>query len=82
MQGQHTSDINGSGDPARKDLLAIAAEFKIDDANEIVEEVIEAAGLWRTLSKEYGVSRTQTADISALIERMRSRLGTGATPRR
>lgn len=75
MAGQHSSDINGSGDPQRKDVLALASRFSIGDASAITEQVIEAAGLWPKLASECGVSSEQSLQIGRLIDRMRSRLG-------
>ena len=77
--GEHSSDINGSGNPARKDIMAIASMFHIAGAEQIVEEVREAVSQWPAMAATYGVSRPQIAETGALIDRMVSRIGAAST---
>ena len=77
--GEHSSDINGSGNPARKDIMAIANMFHIVGAEQIVEEVREAVSQWPAMAATYGVSRRQIAETGALIDKMVSRIGAAST---
>jgi serine/threonine-protein kinase HipA len=74
MSGQHTSDINGSGDPTRRDVMAVAERLAITDASAVIDEVSEATGQWQRLADEFGVSRSQADSIWSAIDTMRSRL--------
>lgn len=83
--GEHSSDVNGSGNPARKDIMAIATMFRIKDAGQIVAEVCEAVSHWPAMAAAYGVSRHQISETAALIDRAVSRIGTASnhkSPRR
>jgi len=77
--GEHSSDINGSGNPTRKDIMAIAGMFHITDAERIVEEVRDAVSQWPAMAAMYGVSRDQISGTGALIDRMMSRIGAAST---
>lgn len=84
MGGQHTTAINGSGNPTRKDIEQVAAFSAIGNAGEVLDAVLEAAGHWKRLASEFGVSRAQTTEIGEAIEGMRVRVGlkAGAKPGR
>ena len=77
--GEHNSDINGSGNPTRKDIMAIAGMFHIVGAEQIVEEVREAVLQWPAMAATYGVSRRQVAETGALIDQMVCRIGAAST---
>ena len=75
MNGQHTTAINGSGDPSRKDVERVAHVADISDANDVLDEVLEATGHWSRLASEFGVTREQTEEIGEAIESMRAKIG-------
>lgn len=77
--GEHRSDINGSGDPSRKDIMAIAGMFHITDAERIVEEVRDAVAQWPAMAATCGVSRNRISETGALIARMVVRIGAAST---
>lgn len=55
MAGEHISSVAGKGNPARKDLLQLAHDHAIIDANVIIDEVRSAIASWRKRAKRWGV---------------------------
>ncbi len=75
MNFQHMSGINGSGNPSRKDVLAVADNFDIPDAKAIVDKVLEAASRWTQFASMYDVGADLTAEIGGRIAGMIKRIG-------
>jgi serine/threonine-protein kinase HipA len=75
MGGQHTSSINGSGNPTRKDILAMASAASITKsaAETIVEEVAAGIAQWYGVADRFGVTEASSESVQALLHEMRSR---------
>jgi serine/threonine-protein kinase HipA len=82
INGQHTTAINGSGDPVRSDIDKVANKASIDGVGDVVEKVLSATGRWAEFADEFDVSRARSAEINKNIERMRARIGLKAGARR
>jgi serine/threonine-protein kinase HipA len=70
MNMQHMSAINGTGDPHRKDLLAVAGNMDIRQPAAIIEQVLDAARQWKAVASGFDVGRELTNDIGSRITRM------------
>ena len=61
----HQMSVNGKFDTiTRQDLLVCAERNNIKNANDIIEEVVEASSQWATIAKENGVPQTIIEDIA------------------
>lgn len=68
--GQHSTTVNGEGaNPTQKDLLALAAQFDLKNAKQILEEVKAVVANWLAFAKESGVSKSSTNYINKIIQK-------------
>ena len=63
---RHQMSVNGKRDGfKRADLLAVAGQFGIKGATEVLSEVADAVGRWPTFARECGVDRSLIRKIGA-----------------
>lgn len=68
--GEHSSMIMGEGrNPGTKELLKLSVKFQIKNAIEMIEEVKEAVGNWRTFAADAGVSKSSQHIIQQEINK-------------
>jgi serine/threonine-protein kinase HipA len=63
MGGQHTTAVNGAGEPALEDVLKLGHNHAIDGALKIVGQVRHAVSKWPTTAQKWGVSEASTGLI-------------------
>lgn len=74
VNNQHTTAINGNGNPTRKDIQVIADEYNVHDWEEIVEEVLTVTTRWQKLAKKYQVTKQSTDRIAKALNEIKKRL--------
>ncbi|MHB1949688.1 MAG: type II toxin-antitoxin system HipA family toxin [Gammaproteobacteria bacterium] len=74
INNEHTTAINGTGNPSRRDFAALAATYKIDDWETIVDEVIQAVAEWPTVAAHNKVTKGSAAMISNALQGIECRL--------
>jgi serine/threonine-protein kinase HipA len=67
---QHTTAINGAGEPNLADVLKIGKNHAIADALKIVDEVRFAVSNWTPIAKDWGVSKKSTSQIQDALARI------------
>lgn len=76
MNNQHTTAINGAGNPTRNDFAAIAAAHHIHDWENIIDEVLTAVAQWKNIAKKYKVTKTSFEKVSKALVKIRKNLQT------
>jgi hypothetical protein len=66
--------LNGSGEPTRRDLAAIAEAHHIVQWESIVEEVLEAVATWPVVALANQVSKDSIQRIDKALREIRPRL--------
>jgi len=74
MGNQHTTAINGSGNPSRKDIQTIAVAHSIDNWESILDEVMLATTHWKNIAMQNQVTKQSIKQIAAAIDTIRKRL--------
>lgn len=75
MNNEHTTSINGSGNPALQDILAVAAGQGIEKGEQIVADVLAAVSKWKSIAKKYQVTASSIERIAKALEKIARRLG-------
>lgn len=66
--GEHSTTVDGEGKkPSKKHLMALAHKHKINNAEEIYDEVNKAVSTWPELAKSIGISSKNIKQISSKI---------------
>jgi serine/threonine-protein kinase HipA len=68
MNGQHTTSINGTGQPGFEDIKQVAMSSRIENWQSIVEEVRVAVARWAEFASQYDVGASQTKDIARALQ--------------
>lgn len=55
QHNQHMTAVNGSGNPALKDILAIAKNHSIKSSHKIIDEVLSAVKMWPQYAAQWQV---------------------------
>ena len=63
MANNHTTSINGSGNPSFADLKKVASERKIARWLEILEDVRQAVSRWPEFADQYGINKKRVNQI-------------------
>ena len=74
---QHTTAINGAGEPNLDDVLKIGKNHAIADALRIVDEVRYAVSNWTSIAKGWGVSKKSTSQVQDALARIETGLSRG-----
>lgn len=74
MNNEHATAINGSGNPVRKDIRAVATMHDIHDWEDILNEVLSASTKWVSFAKKYEVTQQSINIISKALEKVRKQL--------
>jgi serine/threonine-protein kinase HipA len=73
MGGEHTTAINGQGQPGLEHVLAIGRKHRIANAERIVGEVREAVAQWPALAEKWAVTRGSAIEIEEALAKVASR---------
>ena len=73
MGGEHTTAINGQGQPGLEHVLAIGSKHRIANAVRIVEEVRHAVAQWPALAEKWAVTRSSAIEIEEALAKVASR---------
>ncbi|MES2918758.1 MAG: type II toxin-antitoxin system HipA family toxin [Pseudomonadota bacterium] len=57
LQAQHSTAVNGSGTPGRRDVLALARFHRIAQADALIDEIRGAVARWPEFARAAGVER-------------------------
>lgn len=71
---EHSTSINGSGNPTKKDFAVLAESHAIQNWEAIVEEVLSAVAGWDNVAKKYKVTKPTITKISKVIKEIALRL--------
>ena len=74
MNNEHTTAVNGAGNPSYKDIVAIAKMHGITDYDHIVVEVFTAVAKWKDVAKNYRVTKSTIKKISGALEGIANRI--------
>ncbi|MSP53835.1 MAG: hypothetical protein EXR81_06275 [Gammaproteobacteria bacterium] len=74
MNNEHTTAINGAGNPTYKDIVAIALAHGITDHDRIVTEVFNAVEKWKEVAKNYRVTKSTIKKISDTLDVIAQRI--------
>jgi serine/threonine-protein kinase HipA len=56
--GMHSTTVAREGaNPSKSHLLELAKEFRVKNANQIIEQVADAVSQWKLFAKNTGVTR-------------------------
>jgi serine/threonine-protein kinase HipA len=72
MGGEHTTAINGQGQPGLEHVLAIGSKHRIANAERIVEEVRHAVAQWPALAEKWAVTRSSAIEIEEALAKVAS----------
>jgi len=67
MGTEHTTAVNGRGNPARADLVKLAKAFSITQADRIIDEVRAAVSTWPEVAGSRGVQETTVREIGGAL---------------
>ncbi|MDQ5879473.1 MAG: serine/threonine-protein kinase HipA [Pseudomonadota bacterium] len=73
MGGEHTTAINGQGQPGLEHVLAIGRKHRIANAERIVGEVRHAVAQWPALAEKWAVTRGSTIEIQEALAKVAKR---------
>lgn len=74
QHNQHMTAVNGSGNPALKDIHAIAKNHSIKTSKKIINEVISAVKMWPQYAAQWGVDPDQINVYQGAMLKMPCRL--------
>lgn len=63
MANNHTTAINGSGNPGFADFEKVAAERKVKNWQRVLDEVRGAVARWPEFASNYGITKARTKAI-------------------
>jgi serine/threonine-protein kinase HipA len=78
MANQHTTSINGAGNPTFKDLKKVASERNVKHWNETLDAVRGAVAKWPEFAKRYDLGNTRTKDIAQALQAIDRACSSGA----
>lgn len=70
MANQHTTSINGSGNPTLADIKKVAAERKIKNWVAVVDDVRRAVDQWPEFADKHGMAKTRVSEIKRALTRV------------
>jgi serine/threonine-protein kinase HipA len=74
MNNEHTTAIQGKGNPGRQDLEAIAAAHGIHNWEKIVDEVFKATSRWPVIAEKNHVTKSSIKKIGMALMAIRKKL--------
>jgi serine/threonine-protein kinase HipA len=74
MNNQHTTAINGSGNPTHADIAAIAEAHNIKHWESILEEVLDLVASWPIIARANQVNKSSIDSIEKTFKAIRQRL--------
>ena len=76
MNGQHTTSINGTGQPSFEDIKQVAMSSRIENWRSIFEEVRAAVARWTEFASKYDLGASRTKDIALALQEVDQRTST------
>lgn len=67
MSNQHTTSINGSGNPEFTDLEKVARQWKIKNWLQILDEVRSAIARWPEFASHYGMTKDRIKTVQQVM---------------
>ena len=67
MSNQHTTSINGSGNPVFTDLEKVARQWKIKNWLQILDEVRSAITRWPEFASHYGMTQSRIKSVQQAL---------------
>jgi serine/threonine-protein kinase HipA len=77
---EHTSSIEGKGNPDLGDVMRLAQSFRIEDPARIVDDVRSAIAQWPKVASTWGVSGKSAKSIGASLAAVDKRFRPAAVP--
>ena len=74
MNNQHTTAINGSGNPTYEDIAAIAKAHHIDHWETILKEVMKAVSVWPLVARANNVNKSSIDRIEKAFKEIQKRV--------
>lgn len=71
---EHTTAINGAGNPTRKDFAILAENHGIKHWEDILDEVLSAVAGWAAVAKKFKVTKSSISRITVALEKIARRL--------
>lgn len=71
MNNEHTTAINGAGNPTRQDIAKVAAEHGILPWEQIVAEVLAAVEQWPSVANKNKVNKGNVKKIATMMAQVR-----------
>ena len=68
MNGQHTTSINGTGQPSFEDIKQVAMKLRIENWRTIFEEVRAGVARWTEFASQCDVGASRTKDIARALQ--------------
>jgi len=68
MSNQHTTSINGAGNPTFKDLKKVALERNLRQWAEVLDQVRAAISKWPDFAKSYDLSTARTHEVAKALQ--------------
>ena len=68
MKDNHTTSVNGAGQPTAADIKAVADRHGIKSWKMIVEEVRGAVAQWPGFADEFGLTKARTQEIQKALQ--------------
>ena len=70
MANQHTTSINGSGNPTFADIKRVATERKIKNWKAVLDDVQHAVTRWPEFADKYGMTKSRVSEIKSELTRV------------
>lgn len=68
ISNQHTTSVNGAGNPAYADIKKVAEQANVKRWAAILDEVRNAVAQWPALAAQYGISATRSDEIHKALK--------------
>jgi serine/threonine-protein kinase HipA len=70
MANQHTTSINGSGNPTLADIKKVATERKIKNWEAVLDDVRSAVDRWPEFADKHGMAKSRMSEIKRELTRV------------
>ncbi len=77
MNGQHTTSINGTGEPSFEDIKQVAIKSRIENWRSVIEEVRAGVARWAEFASQCDVGASRTKDIARALQGVDQRTSQG-----
>lgn len=78
ISNQHTTSINGSGNPGFEDLKKVAKERNVKKWIEILEQVQSAVNRWPEFAEKHGLTKSRVKELDQIFKSISNRCRAGS----